>query len=177
HDLVRTGTETGPAFYETADLSFSVAGREIVHPLDLRLAAGKVYGLVGPNGSGKSTLLRMLARQERPSRGTLRHLGRDVAGMGEREFARSVAYMPQFTPPAEGMTVDELVSLGRFPWHGALGRFSEIDRSKVDAAIAATGLEGLRRRVVDSLSGGERQRAWLAMMVAQDTQCQLLDEP
>lgn len=169
--------KAGPALYEIDALSFSVAGREIVHRLDLRLAAGKVYGLVGPNGSGKSTLLRMLARQERPTSGTLRHLGRDAAEMGEREFARSVAYMPQFTPPAEGMTVDELVSLGRFPWHGALGRFGEADRCKVEAAIKATGLEGLRGRVVDSLSGGERQRAWLAMMVAQDTQCLLLDEP
>jgi iron complex transport system ATP-binding protein len=85
--------------------------------------------------------------------------------------------MPQFTPPAESMTVRELVGLGRFPWHGALGRFSAYDAAKVEKALEQTDLLPLAKRLVDSLSGGERQRAWLAMMLAQDTRCLLLDEP
>lgn len=166
----------GPAF-KLKGISFAASGRQILHPLDLSLGAGRLYGLVGPNGSGKSTLVRMLARQQPPSSGGIELGGEAVAGLGNRDFARRVAYMPQFTPPAEGMSVRELVGLGRFPWHGALGRFGEADAAKVEEALAATNLTGMAERMVDSLSGGERQRAWLAMMVAQDTGWLLLDEP
>ncbi len=80
-------------------------------------------------------------------------------------------------PPAEGMIVRELVAIGRYPWHGALGRFGVADREKVEEAISLVGLKPLAHRLVDSLSGGERQRAWIAMLVAQDSRCLLLDEP
>jgi iron-chelate-transporting ATPase len=162
--------------FELTGVGFAAAGRQIVQPLDLELAAGKVYGLVGQNGSGKSSLIKMLARQQRGS-GKIALGSVPIETLGDREFARQVAYMPQFTPPAEGMTVRELVSLGRFPWHGALGRFSVSDAAKVEEALGATELTAMADRMVDSLSGGERQRAWLAMMVAQDTSWLLLDEP
>jgi iron complex transport system ATP-binding protein len=86
-----------------------------------------------------------------------------------------VAYLPQQLPQAEGMTVRELVAIGRYPWHGALGVLAW--REKVEEAIALVGLKPLAHRLVDSLSGGERQRAWIAMLVAQDSRCLLLDEP
>ncbi|NYZ14570.1 ATP-binding cassette domain-containing protein [Azospirillum sp. RWY-5-1] len=166
-----------PALYELDAVRFSAGGRAILSGLSLRLEQGRIYGLVGPNGSGKSTLIRMLARQQPPSGGSIRCLGAGIASIGDRDFARSVAYMPQFTPPAEGMTVRELVALGRFPWHGALGRFGALDAAKVAEAMADTRLDSFADRLVDSLSGGERQRVWLAMMLAQDTRCLLLDEP
>lgn len=169
-------TADGP-LYEIEAAGFRVAGRSILEPLTLTLAPARIYGLVGPNGSGKSTLVKLLARQQRPATGRIHLLGRPLDAYGEREFARTVAYMPQFTPPAEGMTVRELVGLGRFPWHGALGRFSARDEETVEQALKQTDLERLAERLVDSLSGGERQRAWLAMMLAQDTRCLLLDEP
>lgn len=159
------------------DVTFAVAGRIILPQITLSLSAGRIYGLVGPNGSGKSTLMRLLARQQAPSAGRLTCLGRDLGCFASREFARAVAYMPQFTPPCDGMTVRELVSLGRFPWHGPFGRFGAEDAAKVEGALADTGLVGFADRLVDTLSGGERQRAWLAMMIAQDPCCLLLDEP
>ncbi|HYG86784.1 MAG TPA: ATP-binding cassette domain-containing protein [Azospirillum sp.] len=165
------------ALYEVDGVGFAAGGRPIVSGLTFRLEPGRIHGLVGPNGSGKSTLIRMLARQQAPGAGRIRFLGEDLGSLGDRAFARAVAYMPQFTPPAESLTVRELVALGRFPWHGALGRFGAEDAAKVAAALADTGLEPLANRLVDSLSGGERQRAWLAMMVAQDARCLLLDEP
>lgn len=163
--------------FDLADASFAVDGCVILHPVTLRLAPSRVYGLVGPNGSGKSTLIKLMARQQHRSGGRLAFLGKDLSEYGDRELARSVAYMPQFTPPAETMTVRELVGLGRFPWHGALGRFTSEDHAKVAEALKQTDLEAFAERLVDSLSGGERQRAWLAMMLAQDTRCLLLDEP
>lgn len=166
-----------PSLYDLSNATFAVGGRTIVHPLTLTLAPGRIYALVGSNGSGKSSLIKMLARQQAPTGGAIRFNGRDVSSFSDREFARQVAYMPQFTPPAESMTVLELVGLGRFPWHGVLGRFTDEDREKVYQALAQTDLLAFAGRLVDSLSGGERQRAWLAMMVAQDTRCMLLDEP
>ncbi len=158
-------------------LRFAVGQRSIVGPVDIALHRGQVVGLVGPNGSGKSTLVKMLARQIRPSGGSISLLGKPVSDFSDRAFARTVAYMPQFTPPAESMTVRELAALGRFPWHGTLGRFGAQDAAKVEDALVGTDLAAMADRLVDSLSGGERQRAWLAMMLAQDTQCLLLDEP
>ncbi len=163
--------------FDLTDVTFAVAGRTILKPLSLTLAPGRIHGLVGQNGSGKSTLLKILARQVRPSAGSLRFGARALDDWTDRDYARQVAYMPQFTPPADGMTVRELVALGRFPWHGTLGRFSAEDGRMVEAAIAQVGLEAFADRAVDTMSGGERQRAWLALMLAQNARCLLLDEP
>jgi len=163
--------------FDLEAVSFRIGARVIVHPLTLSLRQGRICGLVGPNGSGKSTLIKILARQQPASGGSVAVLGKPLADFPDRAFSRLVAYMPQFTPPADSLTVRELVSLGRFPWHGALGRFSGEDAAKVEEALDRTDLRSFAARTVDSLSGGERQRAWLAMMLAQDTRCLLLDEP
>ena len=158
-------------------VTFRVPGRTLLHPLSLTFPSGKVTGLIGHNGSGKSTLLKMLGRHQPPSAGEVLLDGQPLESWGSKAFARKVAYLPQQLPPAEGMTVRELVAIGRYPWHGALGRFGAADREKVEEAIALVGLKPLAHRLVDSLSGGERQRAWIAMLVAQDSRCLLLDEP
>lgn len=171
------GTARGDALFDLSEVSFAVPGRQVLAPLTLSLPAGKMIGLIGHNGSGKSTLLKLLARQEVPSGGAVRFEGRTLSQWGHRPFARKVAYLPQQTPPAQGLLVRELVALGRYPWHGALGRFGATDRAKVAEAMTLTGLEPLAERMVDTLSGGERQRAFIAMLVAQDAGCLLLDEP
>ncbi|MTH45165.1 Fe3+-hydroxamate ABC transporter ATP-binding protein FhuC [Intestinirhabdus alba] len=159
------------------NVSFRVPTRTLLYPLTLTFPMGKVTGLIGHNGSGKSTLLKMLGRHQPPSEGAILLDERPLESWSSRAFARRVAYLPQQLPPAEGMTVRELVAIGRYPWHGALGRFGVADREKVEEAIALVGLGPLANRLVDSLSGGERQRAWIAMLVAQDSRCLLLDEP
>jgi iron-chelate-transporting ATPase len=141
------------------------------------LSSSGVTGLIGQNGSGKSTLLRVIARQQKLSHGSLELFGVPLATLSDRAFAREVAYLPQNTPMAPGITVRELVALGRYPWHGALGRFTSHDTVKVDSAIAAMNLSTFADRFVDSLSGGERQRCWIAMLLAQDARLLLLDEP
>jgi iron-chelate-transporting ATPase len=163
--------------FSTERLGFAVGGRDLVQDLTLDFAAGKISALVGHNGSGKSTLLKMLARQIQPTSGVLRFGAQAIDSIGARDLARKVAYLPQDFSSANEMTVRELVACGRYPWHGALGRFTAIDRAKVADAIALTHLEALADRAVGTLSGGERQRAWIAMLVAQDSSCLLLDEP
>jgi iron-chelate-transporting ATPase len=158
-------------------LGFSVGSKELLHDLSIAFPRGRISALVGHNGSGKSTLLKLLARQLQPTTGSIYYGEASISSYGSREFARMVAYLPQDVTSAVGMTVRELVACGRYPWHGALGAFSDADRSKVDEAIRLTHLEGFSERMIDTLSGGERQRAWIAMLMAQDSQCLLLDEP
>lgn len=159
------------------NVSFRVPGRTLLQPLSLSFAPGKVTALIGHNGSGKSTLLKMLGRHHAASAGQVMLNSEPLEQWNSKAFARQVAYLPQQLPAAEGMTVRELVAIGRYPWHGALGRYGQEDRQRVEEAIALVGLKPFAGRLVDSLSGGERQRAWLAMLVAQNSRCLLLDEP
>lgn len=165
------------SLFDLDAVSFSVPGRVLLEPMTLSLPRRQVVGLIGHNGSGKSTLLKLLARQQAPTGGTVRFEGTALDDWSSRGFARKVAYLPQQTPASSGMLVKELVALGRYPWHGALGRFGAGDREKVAEAMALTGVEAFSDRLVDTLSGGERQRVWIAMLIAQDAECLLLDEP
>lgn len=158
-------------------VSVSVSGRTLLEPMTLNLPRRRIIGLIGHNGSGKSTLIKTLARQQPASSGTVYFEGRQLDRWENRKFARKLAYLPQHTPPATGISVKELVALGRYPWHGALGRFSKVDRDRTDEAMIQTNVTVMADRLVSTLSGGERQRVWLAMLVAQDVECLLLDEP
>ncbi|WP_420722930.1 ATP-binding cassette domain-containing protein [Hwanghaeella sp. LZ110] len=171
------GEAQGSVCFDLNGASFRIEDRVLVEPTTLSLTGGRVYGLIGHNGSGKTTLLRLLARQQTVSSGRIDFQGLPLDNWSHRCYARKVAYLPQTPPAAIGMTVQELVALGRYPWHGALGRFTNKDRQKVEEAMVATGVGAFATRLVDSLSGGERQRAWLAMLVAQNPDCLLLDEP
>lgn len=158
-------------------VSFSLPERTLLHPLSLDIPQGQMVGLIGHNGSGKSTLLKMLARQQPASSGQLLLDDQPLAAWKDRDFARQVAYLPQQLPPADSLTVRELVGFGRYPWHGLLGRFGSEDHAKVREAMVLTDTERFAERMVDSLSGGERQRVWLAMLLAQNSRYLLLDEP
>lgn len=167
----------GPALYDIEGAGFSAAGRVLLHALTLSLPARAVCGLIGHNGSGKTTLLKLLARQQPSGSGMIRFRGRPLVDWGAREFARRVAYLPQQPPGVGGLTVRELVALGRYPWHGPLGRFDAGHRHVVEEAMVLTDVAKFGNRIVESLSGGERQRVWLAMLLAQNADCLLLDEP
>lgn len=149
----------------------------VVGPLDLDLPAGATTAIIGSNGCGKSTLLRGLTRQLPLRAGSIEVLGRDLSGKGAREYARTVALLPQHPVAPEGMTVAQLVARGRHPHRGLLGGRTAGDDEAIAAALASTGLAPLADRDVTTLSGGQRQRAWLALVLAQQTPVVLLDEP
>lgn len=174
--VTREQPETANAF-AVDGIGLAIGGNAILSDVSLDFPAGEVVALVGHNGSGKSSLLKILARQLAPTAGSAAYGGRDLQLYHSRDFARSVAYLPQDLGMGAEMTIRELVACGRYPWHGALGRFSDTDRQMVDAAISATHIERFADRVLGTLSGGERQRAWIAMLIAQDARCLLLDEP
>ncbi|MCZ4067597.1 MULTISPECIES: iron ABC transporter ATP-binding protein [Microbacterium] len=157
------------------DVSKSYGGLRVLGPIDLQIPAGGVTALVGPNGAGKSTLLTIVGRLTEPTTGTVTVGGLDVARTPSRELARVVSILRQENHFVTRLTVRDLVGFGRFPHSG--GRLTPDDRRHVDEALRFLDLEDLSHRYLDQLSGGQRQRAYVAMVLAQDTDCILLDEP
>ncbi|HEY0212955.1 MAG TPA: ABC transporter ATP-binding protein [Paenirhodobacter sp.] len=166
-----------PQGFQTQNLTHRVPGRNLLEDLSVQIQPGVVTALIGRNGSGKSTLLKHLSGQLRPSNGTVHFQDRAIHDWPPRALARTLAYLPQTPPPAEGMQLTELVALGRYPWRGTLGRLGTADHAVIDDALRQCGIDHLRDRLVETLSGGERQRGWIAMMLAQQAQWLLLDEP
>ncbi|GAA1867645.1 ABC transporter ATP-binding protein [Myceligenerans crystallogenes] len=152
-------------------------GRTVIDGLDLTLPQGRVTAIVGPNACGKSTLLRGLARLHPLSGGRVLLGDRDVSAMPRKELARVVGVLPQSSIAPDGVRVAELVARGRYPHQGWFGHHSSDDDAVVTAALAATGTEDLADRPLEELSGGQRQRVWIAMVLAQQTDIVLLDEP
>lgn len=152
-------------------------GRQILSLPELELDTQRITVILGHNGSGKSTLMNLLARQTVPDEGDIRLDGRPLKAFSPKDFARRVAFLPQRLPDVAGMTVAELVRLGRYPWRGILGRWQADDAKLVKQAMHDTDIAHYADHIADLLSGGERQRAWIAMLLAQESPLILLDEP
>jgi len=167
------------AFMEACGITLRHRGadRDAVRDASVEVRAGEILALAGPNGSGKSTLLAGLAGDLAPRRGRVRLDGRDLASFRRRALARRIAYLPQAPAVPEGVRVEALVEHGRHAHRGLFGARGPADRAAVRDAIDALELEPLRRRALETLSGGERRRAWLAMVLAQQPELLLLDEP
>lgn len=153
------------------------AGPDVVKGVSLTVPEGCITVLIGSNGCGKSTLFAGLARLLKPAGGDVLLDGQSIGQIPTRDVAKAVALLPQHPIAPEGMTVAELVAQGRTPHQGLLGRGGPDDDAAVGAAMAACAVEELGDRPVEALSGGQRQRVWLAMVLAQQTDILLLDEP
>jgi len=151
--------------------------RVILDGLDVAVPDGSLTMIIGPNGCGKSTLLGALARLLKPSSGTVLLDGVDVHRRPAKEMARELALLPQGAVTPSGIDVATLVSRGRYPYQRLLHQWGPEDEEAVLSAMAATNTVELADRFVDELSGGQRQRVWLAMLLAQQTDIMLLDEP
>ncbi|GAB3586255.1 ABC transporter ATP-binding protein [Leifsonia lichenia] len=160
---------------EFSDVTVSYDKQQVLGPVDGRIAAGRVTSIVGPNGAGKSTLLTVIGRLTSPDTGRVTVGGLDVHSAHPRAVARTVAILRQENHLTARLRVRELVRFGRYP-HSA-GRLSAADHEAVDRAIGFLGLEPYAERFIDQLSGGQRQRAFVAMVLAQETEYILLDEP
>lgn len=150
-------------------------GKTVVDGVSFSIPKGKVTSLIGPNGAGKSTVMSMISRLIAQDEGLVDLDGTDVGRWKSRELARRLAILTQSNHIQMKLTVRELVAFGRFPHSGS--RLTETDEEFVDRAIAYMELEEFQDRFLDELSGGQRQRALIAMVIAQDTEYILLDEP
>lgn len=160
---------------EFRDVSLRLGRKNILQNISFSLPERGITVLVGRNGSGKSSLLSCV-NGRRGYSGTILWNGDDLSALPPLERAKRIALLPQ-TMPAPHITDFALAAFGRTPHLGISGKLQKEDEEKVYAALAAVNAADLADRFVDSLSGGERQRVNLAMILAQDTPCILLDEP
>ena len=152
-------------------------GKVVSSGLCAELQLGTLTALIGVNGTGKSTLLRTLAALQRPLAGSVEWGGRDVRTLSVREVARTVAVVLTERTDAGGLTVEEVVRLGRLPHGTFASRMADEDRAVVERVMQTVGVSQWRARRLSSLSDGERQRVMIARALAQQTPAILLDEP
>lgn len=149
----------------------------LVRDVSMEVRPNRITALVGPNGSGKSTVLRLLAGLWRPSEGRVLVDGSDMAGLGRRDLARRVAFVPQNPRIDVPFTVRHVVSMGRHPHLGRFESAGTRDLEVVESALARVDVLHLAERRVNELSGGEFQRVVVARSLATEADVILLDEP
>ena len=147
----------------------------VVDDVTLSIPRGGVTSIIGPNGAGKSTLLSIISRLLPPDAGTVSVDGMDVATVRSEALARRLSILRQDNFLTVRLTVRELVAFGRFPHNR--GRPAAADRRAIEEAIDFLELGPFADRYLDQLSGGQRQRAFVAMVLCQQTDYILLDEP
>lgn len=157
------------------ELTKKYDGRAVVDAVSFELPKGKVTSLIGPNGAGKSTVMGIISRLIARDSGLVEFEGEDIGRWKSKELSKRLAILTQSNNLQMKLTVEELVAFGRFPYSG--GRLTAEDREIISRAISYMELEEFRDRFIDELSGGQRQRAYIAMVISQDTEYILLDEP
>lgn len=150
-------------------------GRQILDDVSLSVAPGEVLGLLGPNGTGKTTLIKCIAHLLPLVSGTVYIDSTDIAALPAREIAKRIAYVPQYTSAAFGITTLQAVLMGRLPYAGS--RYRAKDERIAFDVIERMGLTDFAFRDIREMSGGERQRVFIARALAQETGLIILDEP
>lgn len=158
-----------------SEVSKRYADTIVVDGVSLTIPAGGITAIIGPNGAGKSSLLSMVSRLLPMSAGTVTVDGLDVTTSDSKALARRLSILRQDNHLPMRLTVRDLISFGRYPHSG--GRLTVEDKEHIERAIGYLNLEALAERFLDELSGGQRQRAFVAMVLCQDTDYVLLDEP
>jgi len=160
---------------EVRNVSKQYGNKKVVDQISLEVPKGKITSFIGPNGAGKSTLLSMISRLINKDSGEILIAGKEISEWKSNELAKTMSILKQSNHINIRLTVRELVSFGRFPY--SQGNLTEEDVNYVDEAIRYMELEEFQNRYLDQLSGGQSQRAFIAMVIAQNTEYIFLDEP
>jgi len=160
---------------QVRELSKFYGKKAVVEKVSVNIQRGKITSFIGPNGAGKSTLLSMVSRLLDADTGEVLVDKNNVKQMKSNEFSKRVSILKQSNFMNVRLTIRELVSFGRFPH--SRGRLTAEDLRFVNQAMDYMDLMDMQDDYLDELSGGQRQRAFIAMVIAQDTDYILLDEP
>lgn len=160
---------------EVKNLVKKYGDKAVVDNVSLKIEKGKITSFIGPNGAGKSTVLSIISRIMSKDSGTVIIDGCELEKWDNKELAKKISILKQSNNINVRLTIREIVSFGRYP-HSE-GRLTKEDIKYVDEAIEYMKLKDIENRYLDELSGGQRQRAYIAMVIAQNTEYILLDEP
>lgn len=160
---------------EVKNISKQYNNKNVVDNISLKIPKGKITSFIGPNGAGKSTLLSMISRLIEKDSGQVFIEGKEIGEWNNGDLAKKISILKQSNHITVRLTIKELVSFGRFPY--CQGNLSKEDWKYVDDAIEYMKLKEIENKYLDQLSGGQRQRAYIAMVIAQNTEYILLDEP
>ena len=160
---------------EIRNITKSYGSKKVVDNVSVTIPTGKITSFIGPNGAGKSTVLSIMSRLLNADSGEIYLNGELLNRKKSSDIAKQLAILKQTNNINLRLTIEDLVSFGRFPY--TKGNLTQTDRTFIDNAIAYMDLDDIRHQYIDNLSGGQRQRAYIAMTLAQDTDYILLDEP
>lgn len=159
------------------DLICGYGDAKVLKGVSFSVKRGDFLGIVGPNGAGKTTLFRAITRIIKPWKGEISYCGKDLNRISRRALAREVAVLPQILDISFSFSVEQFISMGRFPHLKKFRGLSRYDLEVIEKVIALCDVLAFRERRISELSGGERQRAILAQGFAQEPRLLLLDEP
>ena len=160
---------------QVKNISKMYGSKKVVDNVSLEIPEGKITSFIGPNGAGKSTVLSIMTRLMKRDSGEVLIDGKEITTWDQKALAKKIGILKQSNNINMRLTIRELVSFGRFPHCG--GNLKAEDEKQVDEAIGYMQLTDLQDRYLDELSGGQRQRAYIAMVIAQNSEYILLDEP
>ncbi|WP_438348704.1 ABC transporter ATP-binding protein [Paenibacillus sp. FA6] len=160
---------------EVRNVSKKYDGKPVVDQVSVQIPKGTITSFIGPNGAGKSTLLSMISRLITKDQGEVLIDGRDISKIKSNDLAKKISILKQSNHINIRLTIKELVSFGRFPY--SQGKLTTEDWKYVNEAIDYMDLRDIQDKYLDQLSGGQNQRAYIAMVIAQNTEYILLDEP
>lgn len=160
---------------EVKNISKKYGSEAVVNDVSFQIKRGKITSFIGPNGAGKSTVLGMMSRLLKRDSGEVFIDGKELSQWKTNELAKVLAILKQSNHLSVRLTIRDLVAFGRFPH--SQGNLTEVDQAKIDEALHYMQLEDIQDKFLEELSGGQRQRAFIGMVLAQDTDYILLDEP
>ncbi|AUS12677.1 iron ABC transporter ATP-binding protein [Bacillus subtilis] len=160
---------------EVKNVSKQYGGKVVLEETSVTIQKGKITSFIGPNGAGKSTLLSIMSRLIKKDSGEIYIDGQEIGSCDSKELAKKMSILKQANQINIRLTIKDLVSFGRFPY--SQGRLTEEDWVHINQALSYMKLEDIQDKYLDQLSGGQCQRAFIAMVIAQDTDYIFLDEP
>lgn len=150
--------------------------KQVLYDVSFSVKNNQITVIVGPNGSGKSTLIKIISGLLMPFSGKIYLNNQDVFNVNKLELAKKIAYLPQIRNISD-IRVDNLVLHGRFPHISYPRIYRKEDKEIVQQCLEKMNISHLADKSLKQISGGERQKVYMAMVLAQDTEYVILDEP
>ncbi|AKL74982.1 iron ABC transporter ATP-binding protein [Bacillus velezensis] len=160
---------------EVKNVSKQYGGKTVLEKTSLSIQKGRLTSFIGPNGAGKSTLLSIMSRLIKTDSGEITVDGQEIGACKSNDLAKKISILKQTNQINIRLTIKDLVSFGRFPY--SQGKLTDEDWVHINQALSYMKLADLKDKYLDQLSGGQCQRAFIAMIIAQDTDYIFLDEP